>query len=70
MTTSILDAEELLKKLTGDKGISPIAQTDEVPLGGPVSGQDIIDRVKELFTPEEAEALARRVEEGREQAYD
>lgn len=70
MTTSILDPEDLLKKLTGEKVISPIALMDEVLSGGPVSGQDLIDRVKELFTPEEAEALARRIEEGREQAYD
>jgi len=70
MTTSILDPENLLKKLTGEKGISPTAQTDGVPLGAPVSGQDLIDRVKKLFTPEEAEALARRIEEGRGQAYD
>jgi hypothetical protein len=70
MTTSILDSEELLKKLTGGKGISPVTAIDKVTQDKPVSVQDLFDRVKELFTPEEAEALARRIEEGREQAYD
>ncbi len=70
MTTSILDAEDLLKKLTGLKDVSPKATTEKIALGSPVSGQDLINRVKELFTTEEAEALARRIEEGREQAYD
>jgi hypothetical protein len=70
MTTSILNSEDLLKKLAGEKGISPTVQTDEVPSGGPVSGQDLVNRIKELFTPEEAENLARCIEEGREQAYD
>jgi hypothetical protein len=70
MTTSILDAEELLKKLTGENAVFPAAQVDDVSSARPVSGQDLINRVKELFTPDEAETLARRIEEGREQSYD
>ena len=70
MTTSILDPEELLKKLNGEKNISSAAPIDRVTQDKPVSVQDLFDRVKELFTPEEAEALACRIEEGREQAYD
>jgi hypothetical protein len=70
MTTSILDPEELLQKITGEKGITAPATSDQLVPGKPVSLQDLFDRAKELFTPEEAEALARRIEEGREQAYD
>ena len=62
--------EDLLKKLSGKKVLLPPAQPGDSTPAKSVSGQDLIDRVKELFTPEEAEALARRIEEGRERAYD
>jgi len=70
MTTSILDVEELKKHISGVKDVSVVLLPAKAGLKKPVSGQDLIDRVKELFTPEEAEALARRIEEGREQAND
>ena len=70
MTTSILDVEELRRNISGEKGVPPIIQSNSGALEESISGQDLIDRVKELFTPETAEALARLIEEGREQVYD
>jgi hypothetical protein len=70
MTTSILDPEQLLKQLSRDGSASSVVPSDKIAQVQPVSVQDLFDRIKELFTPEEAEALARRIEEGREQAYD
>jgi hypothetical protein len=69
MTTSILDVEDLLKTINGEKAISP-APMSGIGSEAPVSVQELFNRAKEIFTPEEAEALARRIEEGREQAYD
>jgi len=70
MTTSILDPEQLMKQLANEGMVSSFAPADKVVSDKPVSVQELFDRAKMLFTPEEAEALARRVEEGREQAYD
>jgi hypothetical protein len=36
----------------------------------PLSGRELIARIENLFTPEEAESLARRIEEGRAQMND
>jgi len=73
MTVSTLDVEELKKYLSSDQAKTgePLPNClKETETPKPVSLQDLFDRAKELFTPEEAEALARRIEEGREQLDD
>ncbi len=70
MTTSIVDGDEILKQLSGEKCIPSVVSSEKFGPESPVSLKDLFDRARELFTPEEAEALARRIEEGREQAYD
>jgi len=72
MTVSTLDVEELKKVLFRDEGttVRPASNSLKETPTKPVSGQDLIDRAKGLFTPEEADALARRIEESCEQLDD
>ncbi len=65
VTTTILDAQELEKMFVH---FHPNA-SKEKPLMG-VSGQELAERIKTLFTPEEAADLARRIEEGRASRHD
>jgi hypothetical protein len=72
VTTSILKAEELKKFLPVDLAQDfPDAKLSEAEEPTkPLSGQDLIARIESLFTPEEAESLAPRIEEGRAQMND
>ena len=73
MTVSTLDIEELEKYLSRDeaKTIQPLPSLlRETQTTKPVSGRNLIKRAKGLFTPEEADALARRIEESCEQLDD
>ena len=70
MTTSVLDVEELKKHLSDDKSVSAASLSNKMTSEKPVSGQDLIERAKGLFTPEEANALGHRIEESCEQIDD
>jgi hypothetical protein len=70
MTTSILDAEELFRKISGAKGVCTALETGTIGSEKSISGREFVDRIKQLLTPDEAEALARGIEESRAQAYD
>jgi hypothetical protein len=71
VTTSILDFEKLKKHLPPELAAElPVAPPVSPESQKPVSMQDLLDRARTLFTPEEAENLARRIEEGRAQAHD
>ncbi len=65
MTTTILDAHKLEKLFAH---VDP-RQGGEKPVKG-LSGQELVDRIRELFTPQEAADLARRIEAGRAERHD
>jgi hypothetical protein len=70
MTTSVLDSKEL-KKLLGEvekKSPATTASGDETPM--PVSLDELIDRLKGLLTPAEADAMERTIEESCERLDD
>jgi hypothetical protein len=70
VTTSILNFENLREHLPPEFAATlpdlPSLPRSEKPL----SMQEFLERAQSLFTPEEAEELARRVEEGRAEAHD
>jgi hypothetical protein len=71
VTTSIINVEEMKKILPPEYATelaSAFLASEEN--GEPVSLRDLMDRAKGLFTPEEAEALGRRIEESCEQIDD
>jgi hypothetical protein len=72
MTVSILDVEELKKVLFRDETetVRPASNRLKETPAKPVSGLDLVERAKGLFTPEEADALAHRIEESCEQLDD
>jgi hypothetical protein len=72
VTTSILKAEELKRFLPVDLAQDlPDANSSETEEPTkPLSGRELIARIESLFTSEEAESLARRIEEGRAQMND
>jgi hypothetical protein len=66
MTTSLLDVEELKKFLPSDLAATVEAtpiRLRETPITKPVSIQELMDRAEGLFTTEELDALARRIDE-------
>jgi hypothetical protein len=65
VTTTILDTRELERLFSRLE-----AKSGEPTQGAGVSGQELVDRIKSLFTPEEAADLARRIEEGRATRHD
>jgi len=72
VTTSILNAEELKRFLPLDLSQN-LPDTDASEIAEPakpLSGRELIARIDQLFTSEEAESLARRIEEGRAQMDD
>jgi hypothetical protein len=74
MTTSVIDLENLKKHLPADVAAEvwswSSAPSKDVDTHKPVSGAELVRRVAGLFTPEEAEALGRRIEESCEQIDD
>ncbi len=71
MTTSILDAKELERLLgeTAPMDISASSPADEASLK-PVSLNDLIDRLRGLLTPEEADSMERAINESCERLDD
>jgi hypothetical protein len=65
VTTTILDAHDLEKMFAH---FHPNVSQEKSRTG--VSGQELVERIKTLFTPEEAAGLARRIEEGRANRHD
>ena len=73
VTTSILDENEiarLIKAMDPATPLGSIPPATESPEAKPVSLAELAERAKGLFTPEEAEALARRIEESCERLDD
>jgi len=68
--TSILELESLKKHLPVDFTEAPRVLAEPAnlePEPKPVSGPELVRRAVGLFTPEEADALGRRIEESCEQ---
>jgi hypothetical protein len=72
VTTSILNPTKLKKFLPVDlaKDLPDASVSEAEEPIEPLSGRELIARIQSLFTPEEAESLARRIEQGRAQMND
>jgi hypothetical protein len=70
VTTSIVDDEMIALIMAAADPTKPLKLPASIPKGtkfpiAPVSLAELAERMKTLFTPEEAADLARRMEEGR-----
>jgi hypothetical protein len=70
VTTSIVDEEMIALIMAAADPTKPLKLAASIPKGTkvpiePVSLVELAERMKRLFTPEEAADLARRIEEGR-----
>jgi hypothetical protein len=70
MTTSVIDFAKIKKDLPPHLAAMIPAEAEIEAPKNKVTIQVLMDRAKALFTPEEAEDLARRIEEGRAHRHD